>query len=94
MGSHVLDQVGVAADVEDASHTGPHQGRARRLGLALVLFLVLGSGGLDDMQRAALEGLGGHLATGIFRLLGAARQDIGHSLAVFAGIGDDRQGYR
>ena len=46
------------------------------------------------MQRAALEGLGGHLATGIFRLLGAARQDIGHALAVLAGIGDDRQGDR
>ncbi len=62
--------------------------------LALVLFLLLGRGGLDDMQRAALEGLGAHLAPGVLRLLGAAVQDLGHPLAVLAGIGDDRQGDR
>ena len=72
----------------------PDEGRAWSLGLGIVLFLVffLGSGRLDDMQGAALDRLGGDLATGFLCLLGAPGQDVGHTFGVLAGIGNDCDG--
>jgi hypothetical protein len=94
LGDQVLDETGIAADVEERTGAGPDQGRARSLRFGLVFFLLLARRRLDHMESSSLERLRAHFATGLFRLLGGAIHDLRHPLAVLAGVRNDRQGDR
>ena len=94
VGDQVLDDVDVAADVEDAAGVGPDQGRRGVSGLASSSFLSLGGGGWMMWSVSPLNDSVETLAPASSACLVLRFRTSVILLGVLAGVGHDRQGDR